>query len=186
VATWPLIHRSPSPTARPSPAVSRLPPPCRVLPPPRRPELAAYRSSSLGRPWLPAAPCVYFRCVSEVVLKCFICMLRMLKWLYTYVASICFKYFSCFRRTFHAFHLYVLCVSFLCFMYFILTLQKDLMLHTLQWLHTYVSSVCSTCFICIRRMLQMFQLVQTRVSSRCCNNYTSMFQLYTAYVATVG
>jgi hypothetical protein len=30
------------------------------------------------------------------------------------------------------------------------------MLHMLQWLYTYVARVCSKCFICCRRMLQVF------------------------------
>ena len=72
-----------------------------------RAPFTGYRSSPPGWPWLPAAPCVCFNCVSEVIFKCFICMLRMLQWLHTYVASICFKHFSCLRRMFHAFHLYV-------------------------------------------------------------------------------
>jgi hypothetical protein len=37
------------------------------------------------------------------------------------------------------------------------------MLHMLQWLHTYVSSVGSKCFICFRRILQVFYLVVVKV-----------------------
>jgi hypothetical protein len=46
----------------------------------------------------------------------------------------------------------------------------------LQWLYTYVSSLSSKCFICIRHMLQV-------CSSRCCKSspdvaYTCMLQAY--------
>jgi predicted DsbA family dithiol-disulfide isomerase len=33
----------------------------------------------------------------------------------------------------------------------------------LQWLYTYVSSVCSDCFICFRRMSQVFHLDVAKV-----------------------
>jgi hypothetical protein len=36
--------------------------------------------------------------VSDVCCKCFIWMLHMLQWLYTYVTSVWSKYFICFRR----------------------------------------------------------------------------------------
>jgi hypothetical protein len=49
--------------------------------------LAGYRSFPPGRPWLLAAPCVCFRCVSQVVSKCFICMLHMLQ-VYVLSASV--------------------------------------------------------------------------------------------------
>jgi hypothetical protein len=43
------------------------------------------------------------------VFKCFIWMLRMLQWLYTHVASVCFMLqayvFRCFKRMFQVFHL---------------------------------------------------------------------------------
>jgi hypothetical protein len=38
------------------------------------------------------------------------------------------------------------------------------MLHMLQWLYTYISSVCSKCFICFRRMLCRFY----KSGSGCC------------------
>jgi hypothetical protein len=34
------------------------------------------------------------------------------------------------------------------------------MLHMLQWLYTYVISVCFKCFICFRRMLQKCFMLQ--------------------------
>jgi len=37
------------------------------------------------------------------------------------------------------------------------------MLHILQRLYTYVSSVCSDCFICFRHMLQVFHLDVAKV-----------------------
>jgi hypothetical protein len=61
----------------------------------------------------------------------------MLHWLYTYVASICFKCFSCFKRMLQV------------FMW---------MLYMLHWLCTYVVSVCFKCFSCFKRMLQVFYL----------------------------
>ena len=69
-------------------------------------------------------------------------------------------------------------------------LQNDLVLHMLQYVHTYILSVCSTCFSCFRRTLQMYipnvSAVPddvASVSSGCCNDYTGMFQEYTSYVA---
>ena len=63
----------------------------------------------------------------------------------------------------------------ICYNYFILMLQKKIgMLHMLQWLYTYVSSVGFKCFICFRRMLQCFicmfhtfQWLYTHVASVC-------------------
>jgi hypothetical protein len=44
------------------------------------------------------------------------------------------------------------------------------MLHMLQWLYTYVASVCFQCFICVfRRILQVYL-------SRCCICFTHMLQ----------
>jgi hypothetical protein len=41
--------------------------------------------------------------------------------------------------------------------------KVDRMLHMLQWLYTYVSSVYSKCFICFRYMLQVFHLNVAKV-----------------------
>jgi hypothetical protein len=57
--------------------------------------------------------------VSNVCYQCFIWILHMLHWLYTYVASVYFKYFTCFKR----------------------------MLHMLQCSYTYVASICCKCSI---------------------------------------
>ena len=38
-----------------------------------------------------------FSAVLDVCCKCFVCMLHMLQWLYTYVASLYSKYFACFK-----------------------------------------------------------------------------------------
>ena len=38
-------------------------------------------------------------------------VLHILKWLYTYVASVCFKYFSCFKRMLQVFYLNVAYVA---------------------------------------------------------------------------
>jgi hypothetical protein len=35
--------------------------------------------------------------VLDICCKCFIWMLHILQWLYTYVSNVCFKCFSCFR-----------------------------------------------------------------------------------------
>jgi hypothetical protein len=49
---------------------------------------------------------------------CLISMMHMLQWLYTYVASVCSKYFTCFRRMLQVFYLdvtYVTNIYFNCF-----------------------------------------------------------------------
>jgi hypothetical protein len=43
--------------------------------------------------------------VSNVCCKCFIWMLHMLQWLYTYVASVCLKCYCCFKRILQVFYL---------------------------------------------------------------------------------
>jgi hypothetical protein len=90
---------------------------------------------------------------------------------------ICCKYIF---QVFQLFHTYLSRVSSVCFKCFILTLQKDMKLHILQWLHTCVLSVCFTCFTCFRRMLQIyvpnFSDACSCVLSKCCNDYISMFQ----------
>ena len=69
----------------------------------------------------------------------------------------------------------------------------------LQWLYTYVSTVCSNCFICFGRMLQVFYLdvayilqwLQTcfpGVSDVCCkcfNCFERMLQVFHLYVVKV-
>jgi hypothetical protein len=45
----------------------------------------------------------------------------------------------------------------------------------LQWLYTYIASVCSKCFTYFRRMLQVFYLNVTVVIHTCCK---CMFQLF--------
>jgi hypothetical protein len=114
---------------------------------------------------------VCFRsCFPSVSSVCYVCCNGYVRMLQVYVSSVSCVCLSCFICMFHVF-------SSVCF---ILMLQKDLMLHMLQWLHTYVSSVCSTCFICLdvccKCMFQMFQAHVSCVLSRCCNDYTSMFQ----------
>jgi hypothetical protein len=56
------------------------------------------------------------------------------------------------------------------------------MLQMLQWLYTYVASVCPQCFICVfRRMLQV-------CLSECCICFTYMLQVFyldVVYVAMV-
>ena len=49
------------------------------------------------------------------------------------------------------------------------------MLHMLQWLYTYGARVCSKCFICFRRMLQVFDLDVAYVAM-------TMLQMYVATV----
>jgi hypothetical protein len=52
------------------------------------------------------------------------------------------------------------------------------MLHMSQWLYTYVANVCSKCFTCFRRMLQVFYLdvaYAAVVIYICCKH---MFQLF--------
>jgi len=117
--------------------------------------LTGYRSSPPGRPWMPAAPCF----VSGVFQKLFpsvpsvrcVCCNGYIRTLQVYVSSISVVSYT-----------YVSRVSSICFMCFILLLQKDLMLHMLQWLHTYVSSICSNVssvlVVCCKCMFQMFHL----------------------------
>jgi hypothetical protein len=50
------------------------------------------------------------------------------------------------------------------------------MLHMLQWLYTYVSIVCSKCFIYIRPMLQVFHPHVTKVDPDV--TFTCMLQAY--------
>jgi hypothetical protein len=66
--------------------------------------------------------------VSNICCKCFILMLYMLQWPYTYVASICFKCFICFRRMLQVFYLDVP--------------------YVLMVIHIMVS-IYSKCFICL-------------------------------------
>jgi hypothetical protein len=93
--------------------------------------------------------------VSNVCCKCFICMLHMLQWLYTYVASVFSKCCSCFIWMLHMFV-------------------------DLQWLYTYVASVCFKCFTCFRRMLQVFCVLSR--CCICCSGYTHMLQTYVSIV----
>jgi hypothetical protein len=69
-------------------------------------------------------------------------------------------------------------------MCFILMLLKDLMLHVLQWLHMYVSSVCSTCFIDVhskcfsyfKRIFHVFYLDVAMTIQVCFNSILHMLQ----------
>jgi hypothetical protein len=102
--------------------------------------------------------------------KCFMWMLHMLQWLYTYVANVCSKCFSCFRRMLHGIYLGVAYVSHLycesrcCIYTFSHICYKCFHLdvaYVLQWVQTCfprVLDVCCKCFNCFGRMLQMFPL----------------------------
>ena len=68
----------------------------------------------------------------------------MLHLAYTYVASVCFKYFKCFERMLQVFDLDVA--------------KVDLVLHMMQWLYTCIASVCFKYFSCFKFMLQIFCL----------------------------
>ena len=55
------------------------------------------------------------------------------------------------------------------------------MLHMFQWLYTYAVRVCSKCFICFRRMLQVFYLdvaFVANVSEACCKRLFKLFDLF--------
>jgi hypothetical protein len=109
-----------------------------------------------------------FSCISNVCFiwycMCFNWTLHMLHWLYTNVASVCFKCFIYFRRMLQAFYRYVsyvatihVCCKCMFQMFHLLqTYCKCFirMLHTLQWLYTYVATVCLKYFTCFRLMLQ--------------------------------
>jgi hypothetical protein len=70
-----------------------------------------------------------------------------------------------------------------------------MMMHILQWLCTYVPSLCSKCFICIRRMLQVFSsgcyksrsglciyMYVARVCFKCFIRLLQVFHLDVTYV----
>ena len=68
-------------------------------------------------------------------------------------------------------------VSEICCKCFIWILQRYIqMLHMLQWLYTYVAIVCSKCFICFRRILQVFYLDVA---------YTCMLQVYVLNISVI-
>jgi hypothetical protein len=69
-------------------------------------------------------------------------VLHMLQWLYTYVANVCFKYFSCLKRMLQVFFFW--------------------MLHMLHCLCVYVASVC---FICFKKYV-------ANILSGCCIYYS--------------
>jgi hypothetical protein len=121
----------------------------------------------------PAAPCAPFLPrmlqahmfssvfgISYACCKCFMWMLHMLQWLYTYVASVCSKCFSYFRRMLHGFYLGVVYVSHLC-------CESRCCIIAYICFHTYVTSV----FI---KMLHMF-----------CNGYKHVSLVFQTYVASV-
>jgi hypothetical protein len=56
------------------------------------------------------------------------------------------------------------------------------MLHMLQWLYTYVSSVCSKYFVRSRRMLQMFYLDVAKVDVHVAIICFMCFQVFHTYV----
>jgi len=89
--------------------------------------------------------------ISNVCCKCFIWMLHMLQWPYTYMLQV--------------YILNVSSISDVCCKYFIW------MFHMFRWLYTYVASLYSKCFICFRHMLQV-------CLSGCCSCYTHMLQTY--------
>jgi hypothetical protein len=60
------------------------------------------------------------------------------------------------------------------------------MLHTLQWLYTYVATVYSKCFIYFRRILQVYYLDVAYVAVAihiCCNHMFQLFHMLQTYVA---
>ena len=48
----------------------------------------------------------------------------------------------------------------------------------LQWLYTYVASVCSKCFSCFRWMLHVFYLGVAYVSHLCCKCFIRMLHMF--------
>jgi hypothetical protein len=90
---------------------------------------------------------------------------------WAHVAIICFMRFKCML------HMFYLDVA-----------KVDLVLHMLQWLYTYVASVCFKCFSCFKRILQVFYLDVAYVALAlhvCCKYRFKMFQLFQTYVASV-
>ena len=146
---------------------------------------------------------VYIAMIIHICCKCFIWMLHMLQWLYTYVVSLYSKYFTWFRcilqQIFYLFQTFV-CKHFwfdccICFTHLlqeyvpnvssvsVLCCSKCFLvasckcfiwkLHMLQWLCTYIVSVCFKCF-------QLLQKYVASVLSGCC----ILYWLYT-YVASI-
>jgi len=106
-----------------------------------------------------------------------------------YVAYVAMATYVCCKymfQTFQLFETYVSRVSSVCFMCFIFMLQKDMMLHILQWLHTYVLSVCphvsSVLDVCCKCMFQMqtmfnvFHLYVAMTIQVCFNSILHMLQ----------
>ena len=110
------------------------------------------------------------KCFHVVSCKCFMWMLHMLQWLYSYVASVLFQMFQM-LQTFVAYVLSGCCIRFthmfgsvsfgccICFTHMLQVFHLDIA-YVLQWLHTcflgfhtYVASVsidsnvCCKCFI---------------------------------------
>jgi hypothetical protein len=64
-----------------------------------------------------------------------------------------------------------------------------LVLRMLQWIYTYVSSVCFNCFCCFKHMLQVFYLDIAYVAVAihvCCKCIFQMFYLFQIYVASTS
>jgi phage-related protein len=92
--------------------------------------------------------------------KCFMWMLHMLQWLYTYVASVLFQMFQM-LKTYVA---HVLSRCCICFMHMLEVFHPDI---------AYVSHIFCKCFIIW--MLHMF-----------CNRYTRVSLVFHTYVASVS
>jgi hypothetical protein len=104
-------------------------------------------------------------------------VLHMLQWLYTYVASVCFK---CFKHMFQVFYLdiaYVAAAIHVC---------RKCMFQMFHLFQTYFTSVSSGCCICFRYMLQasiqnvssVLDICYKYVLSRCYSCYTYMLQTH--------
>jgi hypothetical protein len=108
---------------------------------------------------------MYFRCMFHPVLHVFY-LDHMLHWQYTYVASVCFKYFVYFRLMLQVFYLYVSYVAIRIHIYCRCMFQ---MFHLSQ---TYVASVLSVCCICCSgytHMLQPHISNVSPISNVCCS-----------------
>jgi hypothetical protein len=112
---------------------------------------------------------VYGSNVSKVCCKCFIWILYMLQWLYTYVTSVYSKCFICFFK-----RKLQVCLSGCC-IYFT---------HMLQVFYLDVTYACNgfqVFFMCFckyfKRMLQVFQLLRmyiVNISFGCCKNRSNI------------
>ena len=112
----------------------------------------------------------------------------MLQWLYTCVASVCFKYFNCLKCILQVFHLdaaYVAVAIHVCCKCVFQMLQ---LFHLdVACFHLDVTYVAVAIRVCYKCTFQMFHLFQTMLQVFyldiiCCSGYTHVLQTYVLIV----